>query len=225
MADGKVSGPGGTELHLRPADARQEAGTGDRRPGAGHAPDRWKVAGTSLPKVNGRAFVTGGHRYTLRPAPARHAVRTGAASAVVRGETDGVAHGEGGGDARRGGRSLRRLRRGGGVDRRAGRGALAALEAEWTETPQPSSDELYKRLRSTGRGRRAPGSGRAGFDGADTVLEATYTISYIAHSPLESSAALAEWSDGKLTVRTGTQMPFRVQGELAVARCRRTACG
>src|SRR5262249_20948292 len=31
---------------------------------------------------------------------------------------------------------------------------------------------------------------------------------------LEPRAAVAEWADGKLTVWTGTQMPFRVRGEL-----------
>jgi isoquinoline 1-oxidoreductase len=33
--------------------------------------------------------------------------------------------------------------------------------------------------------------------------------------PLEPRAAVAEWADGKLTVWTGTQMPFRVRGDLA----------
>ena len=39
-------------------------------------------------------------------------------------------------------------------------------------------------------------------------LEATYTVAYIAHAPLEPRAAVAEWKDGKLSVWTGTQRPF-----------------
>jgi len=47
--------------------------------------------------------------------------------------------------------------------------------------------------------------------------EATYTVSYIAHAPLEPRAALAEWKDGGVTVWTGTQRPFAVRDELAAA--------
>ena len=44
-----------------------------------------------------------------------------------------------------------------------------------------------------------------------------YRVAYIAHSPLEPRAAVAEWKDGKLNVWTGTQRPFGVRGELAEA--------
>ena len=47
--------------------------------------------------------------------------------------------------------------------------------------------------------------------------ERTYTVAYIAHAPLEPRAAVAEWNGDKLTVWTGTQRPFGVQGELAQA--------
>jgi isoquinoline 1-oxidoreductase len=56
-----------------------------------------------------------------------------------------------------------------------------------------------------------------GLDAADHKLQATYTIAYIAHAPLEPRAALAEWKDGKLTVWTGTQRPFGIRGDLARA--------
>ena len=48
-------------------------------------------------------------------------------------------------------------------------------------------------------------------------LESRYTIEYIAHTPLEPRAAVAEWNDGKLTVWTGTQRPFGVHEELMQA--------
>ena len=67
------------------------------------------------------------------------------------------------------------------------------------------------------RGRRARlGRGRAR-PRPTSKLEATYTVAYIAHAPLEPRAAVAEWEDGKLTVWTGTQRPFGVRGELAQA--------
>jgi len=56
-----------------------------------------------------------------------------------------------------------------------------------------------------------------GLAGADVKLEESYTVQYIAHAPLEPRAAVAEWQDGKLTVWTGTQRPFGVQGELMQA--------
>jgi isoquinoline 1-oxidoreductase len=52
---------------------------------------------------------------------------------------------------------------------------------------------------------------------ANVKLEKTYTVAYIAHSPLEPRAAVAEWKDDRLTVWTGTQRPFGVRSELAEA--------
>src|SRR5262249_22184710 len=49
---------------------------------------------------------------------------------------------------------------------------------------------------------------------APKSLKQTYNVSYVQHAPLEPRTALAEWTDGKLTVWTGTQGPFRVKGEL-----------
>jgi isoquinoline 1-oxidoreductase len=46
-------------------------------------------------------------------------------------------------------------------------------------------------------------------------LQATYHVAYVQHAPMETRTALAEWSDGKLAVWTGTQNPFGYHGELA----------
>ena len=50
---------------------------------------------------------------------------------------------------------------------------------------------------------------------APVRLDATYTTAYIAHVPLETRAAVAEWEGERLTVWTGTQRPFGVRAELA----------
>jgi isoquinoline 1-oxidoreductase len=42
-------------------------------------------------------------------------------------------------------------------------------------------------------------------------------VAYIAHTPLEPRAAVAEWTDGKLTVWTGSQRPFGIREELVQA--------
>jgi isoquinoline 1-oxidoreductase len=186
---------------------------------------QWTVAGTSVPKVDGRAFVTGAHRYAsdikrpgmlfgkvLRPPSFKAklaSVHTDDAEAmpgvvVVRsGDFVGVAAP---------------------TELHAAK-ALAAIRAEWQPTPQPSSDDLFKYLKSHpgtergfgGRGRRVQGSIKDGLAAADRTVEATYTIAYIAHCPLEPRAAVAEWAGGQLTVWTGTQMPFGVRRELAAA--------
>ena len=61
------------------------------------------------------------------------------------------------------------------------------------------------------------GSVDQGLESSDHKLAATYTVAYIAHTPLEPRAAVAEWNSGKLTVWTGTQRPFGVKSELAEA--------
>jgi isoquinoline 1-oxidoreductase len=105
---------------------------------------------------------------------------------------------------------------------------VRAIRAEWKTEPQPSSSELFDYLKthkSSGRGGgggRGPGGGsdgsiEAGLKEADHKVEATYTIAYIAHVPLEPRAAVAEWTGDDLTVWTGSQMPFGVRRELAAA--------
>jgi nicotinate dehydrogenase subunit B len=189
--------------------------------------EKWTRAGTSLPKVDGRDFVTGAHRYAsdikrpgmmfgkvLRP-PCFKAellkVQTAEAEklpgvTVVRdGSFVGVAAA---------------------TEQEAAK-ALALLRAQWKTLPQPSSEELFEYLKKHpsrgdggfgGRGARdSRGSIAAGLKAADRQLQATYTIAYIAHAPMEPRAAVAEWNNGKLTVWTGTQMPVRVRSELARA--------
>jgi len=185
----------------------------------------WKVAGTSVPKVDGRALVTGKHIYAsdvklpgmlhgkvLRPATLKAtlaSVNLKDAEAlpgvtVVRdGEFIGVAA----------------------ANVHQAEQALAAIQAEWKSEPQPSDTELFDSLKKDrggaqgfgGRSSPSQGSIEQGLAAADHKLQATYTVAYIAHAPLEPRAAVAEWKDGKLTVWTGTQQPFGVRGSLAGA--------
>lgn len=230
VVDGKIVGPGGKpsfEFGQLTRGKKLVKVIDDKVPLT--PVEKWTVAGTSALKVDGKAFVTGAHQFTsdvkrpgmvygrvLRPASFKAkltSVETRAAEAmpgvtVVRnGEFIGVT----------------------GPTQHAAEKALEAIKAEWKPTPQVSSDELYKHLKSNrpraggggggfgGRGGGRRGSVAEGLKSADKVIEATYTIAYIAHVPLEPRAAVAEWVDGNLTVWTGTQMPFRVQGELATA--------
>lgn len=89
-----------------------------------------------------------------------------------------------------------------------------AKSAQWETTPIVASDDLHKHLREN-----ASPSDLANPHGDEVAAaakshRASYQIAYAQHAPLEPRVALAEWSDGKLTVWTGTQGPFRVKGEL-----------
>jgi len=185
----------------------------------------WKVAGQSTPKVDGREFVTGKHRYpsdqklpdmlhgkVLRPptfnanlvsADTKNAEQMGVT--VVRdGNFLGVAA----------------------PSTREADAAIAAIHAEWKSEPQISNKELFDYLRTNA----APGKDPTGdgdhfetgsvdkvLSSADHKVQSTYTVSYIAHVPLEPRAALAKWDGDQVTVWTGTQRPFGVRGQLAEA--------
>jgi CO/xanthine dehydrogenase Mo-binding subunit len=188
----------------------------------------WKVLGTSVPKVNARDIVTGKHKYSsdmklpgmlygkvLRADTVKGSISsldTKAAEAmsgivVVRDKNFvGVAA----------------------PTEQQAEQALAAIKAEWNPGAKISDKDLWADLKKGGgQGGRGGGGGRGGNPGrgsvdeglkaADHKVQATYTIAYIAHTPLEPRAAVAQWQEGKLTVWTGTQGPFRVKSELATA--------
>ena len=101
--------------------------------------------------------------------------------------------------------------------------ALDAIHTQWKEVPQISDKEIFSYLKqnaaakSDDRFRKQKGSVETGLASSAHRLDATYTVAYIAHAPLEPRAAVAQWSDGKLTVWTGTQRPFAVRDDLADA--------
>jgi len=176
-------------------------------------PKQWQVAGTSLAKVNAREIVTGKHKYpsdyrapgmlygrVLRPpsfgaklvsADTSAASKIPGATVVREGDFIGVAA----------------------TDEEKAQKALLSIDAKWDQQKQISSKDLFSYVRANAGGESPPAAPPQGAH----ALQSTYTIAYIAHVPLEPRAAVAEWRAGKLTVRTGTQRPFGVKGELASA--------
>jgi len=224
VAGGRVLEPGGRSASFGELTEGRELVENVADDAPTTAPADWQVCGKAARKVDGRSLVTGGHRFAsdvvrpemlhgvvLRPpaAGARQTrVNTTAAAAtpgvvvVQDGDFVGVAA----------------------PDEHAARRALAAVEAEWETAPQVSHRELFEHLRETavdssrgGRSRQSTGSVDRALGSAERRLAETYTVAYIAHAPLEPRAAVAEWSDGKLAVWTGTQRPFGVRSELAEA--------
>jgi isoquinoline 1-oxidoreductase len=185
---------------------------------------KWQAAGTSLPKVNAREIVVGKHKYTSdlkRPgmvygrilrAPSFGAKLTSvdvSAAQKIPGVT--VIH-----DADFVGVTA--------PNESIAQKAIESIHSTWKEEPQISAAELFSYLKespsessseSWERGSTVRGSVENGIRAADKALKSTYTVAYIAHTPLEPRAAVAEWKDAGLTVWTGSQRPFGVRTEMA----------
>src|SRR5690606_26196387 len=111
------------------------------------SPEQWKVAGTSVPKVNGKDFITGRHKYVsdmklpdmlygkiLRPpsygatlinVDTNKAQQLPGVKIVEEGDFVGVTA----------------------PDIQTATVALAMIEANWKKSPQPSREELFQYLR------------------------------------------------------------------------------
>ena len=178
----------------------------------------------SVPKLAARDMVTGQHKYTpdltrpgmlygrvLRP-PAFGATLANLEAPSLSGVTPGV--------------TIVHEKNFVGVaapDAQTAAAVLRQLKPEWKREPVPpaavSGPKLYDYLKQTSSPVEGDvhGSVADGMAAADIKLQAAYTVAYIAHAPLEPRAALAEWDGGKLTVWTGSQVPFGVRSELASA--------
>ena len=184
----------------------------------------WTIAGTSVPKVDGRDFVTGKHQYTTDIK--RDGMLTGRIVRPSAFESKLVSSDTKGAEAIPGVVVVRDGDFIGVVapDRQTALRAEKAIAVHWQAPGQPGNAELFDYLKKNvsagggrGGGARPVGSIADGMAAADKKLSQTYTVAYIAHAPLEPRAAVAEWTDGKLTVWTGTQRPFGVRSELAEA--------
>ncbi len=67
------------------------------------------------------------------------------------------------------------------------------------------------------RFRLVHGDTSEGFSRADVVVQQAFRTPSAAHAAMEPHAAVAEWHDGRLTVWTGTQTPFNLRADVAVA--------
>jgi len=181
----------------------------------------WKIAGTPLPKVDGRAFVTGSHQYTsdmrLEGMLYGKILRPPSFGATLVSVDDGAAKAMPGVTIVRDGDFIGAAA----PSADEAQKALDAIRAQWKEVPQTSSKEIFSYLKknaepsSNERFRRQKGSVENGLTAAAHRLETAYNVAYIAHAPLEPRAAVTQWADGKLTVWTGTQRPFANRDELA----------
>lgn len=179
----------------------------------------WKVMGTPVLRPNAREIVVGAHKYPsdigrpgmlygkiLRP-PAYGATLLSIDLAPVKAMKDVVVVHD---DQFVGVAAPQTFR---------AEAALKALAgtAKWgPPPPQPSSEDLFDYLRQNAEG-GVPENPFANELGQGKTVRRSYQVPYIQHAPLEPRAAVAEWSNRRLTVWTGSQNPFGVQRELAAA--------
>jgi len=220
--DGKITDPA-SGRSLQFAELAREDDVGHKTPGEEHikpAP-QWTIAGKPIPKVDARAFVTGNHRYStdLRPEGLLYGkvLRPPSFGATLISYDDSAAKAM---------PDVVLVRDGDFVGAAAptvsaAERALTALRLQWKEVPQISDKEIFTYLKKNAlpsredRFRQTKGSVAEGLASASKKLETTYTVAYIAHAPLEPRAAVAQWTEGKLTVWMGTQRPFAVRDDLA----------
>jgi nicotinate dehydrogenase subunit B len=182
--------------------------------------NEWKIAGTSVKKVRGETFLTGKHRFVsdmtlpdmlygkvlrapsygskLASVDLSGARNMPGVTVVHDGDFVGVA-------AKDVANAIK---------------ARDAIKAEWTLSQQPSRSELFTYIQTKaekGNDEDSAGDVASALSKADVKIEKTFTVDYIAHAPLEPRAGLAQWTNNKLTVWTGTQRPFGVQENLAEA--------
>lgn len=182
---------------------------------------QWRVLGTPVSRVRATDMVTGAHRYpsdivrpgmlygkVLRPsAYGAQLTEIDLAPARALSDVTAVRDGDFVGFAAPTSFAAERARE------------EATKTAKWKTAPHPASDELYAYLRSHASSQRprrdTKGSPDEALKATGKVLRESYNIAYIQHAPMEPRAAVAEWTDGNLTVWTGTQQPSRVRDDLA----------
>ena len=176
----------------------------------------WKVLGNPAPRPNGRDIVTGAHKYpsdifrtgmlygkVLR-APSYGAQLTSVDLAPAKAMKDVVAVQDGQfvGVAAPTAFLAEQAR------------AAIARTAKWEPSSHPASKELFDYLKHHAQGNPPAKPFADELAKAKHVLRQSYHVAYVQHAPLEPRAAVAEWTDGKLTVWTGTQNPFGYRSDL-----------
>ncbi len=178
--------------------------------------EEWKIAGTSVPKANGRDYITGKHEYVsdmkLEGMQYGKVLRPPYLEAKLNSLDTSAAENMSGVKVVRDGDFV-------GVtapDSTSAKLALAMIQAEWERKEQPSKEILFSHLKEKAKDQPEKKSQvNESYENATKKVSATFKVDYIAHTPLEPRAGVAEWKDGELHVWTGTQRPFGVQEELS----------
>jgi isoquinoline 1-oxidoreductase subunit beta len=176
----------------------------------------WQVFGNPASRPNGRDIVTGAHRYpsdTIRPgmlygkvlrAPSYGAKLTSVDLGPAKAMKDVVAvlDGQFVGVAAPTAFLAEQAR------------AAITKTAKWELLPHPASKDLFDYLKQHAHDYPSARPFADELAKAKHALRQSYHVAYVQHAPLEPRAAVAEWTEGKLTVWTGTQNPFGYRSDL-----------
>jgi isoquinoline 1-oxidoreductase len=99
------------------------------------------------------------------------------------------------------------------------REALGRIKATWKPSPSTLDDtNIFDHLvKAAPPAKEVVNVGSPAAAHAVHRVEATYLNSYVAHAPLETHAATAQWEKGRMTVWASTQAPFMVRSQVAQA--------
>lgn len=93
--------------------------------------------------------------------------------------------------------------------------ALAKIKAEYSFNEMPVNDKtIYEWIvnaDSSENVTRTFGNIETGIELSDKVFESEYHFPYLAHSPIETHTALAQFEGGKMTIWAATQTPYPLQ--------------
>jgi len=224
VSDGTISGPGGATLtywSLSPEAAlrREVTATAPTK-----SPDRCTIIGRSIPRLDIPAKLTGGAAYVqdmrLPGMVFGRVVRPPAYDAeLAEVDLEPINRMPGVVATVRDGRFL-------GIVAEREEQAIAARDAlskraKWSLKPSlPAQAQLHEFLKSL-PSRPTTANSDAAATSPDTGerrrFSASYTRPYQAHASIGPSCAVAQWSDGKVTVWSHTQGVFPLRGDLAKA--------
>src|SRR5258706_1174106 len=222
MKDGKVvHSPTNRSMDYAALASSEDAAKNLQEPVPSEVPTvptkEWKVLGTSVARANGEDIVRGKHKY---PSDIQRAGML--YGKVLRAPAYGAKLVSVDLDAARTVKGAISLKEEQFVavaapTRFAAAKALEAMAhtAKWETSPQPSSAQLFDYLRDNAQGGVPPNPFKEHLASAKTTLKQRYQVAYVQHAPLEPRAAVAEWTNGKVTVWAGTQNPFGHRSELA----------
>ncbi|MRG45662.1 molybdopterin-dependent oxidoreductase [Chitinophaga sp. SYP-B3965] len=183
--------------------------------------EQWTVAGTAVPKINGKNFVSGKHKYV-----SDMAVPGMVYGKILRAPSYGASLVTANVDKAKASPGVTVVQEKNFIgvtapDPQTAANAIARIDAQWTPSPQPSKANIFAYLKDNARqndsGKSAKEAAEKAFAASTIQVKQNFEVQYIAHVPLEPRAAIAIWENGELTVWTGTQRPFGVQEELASA--------
>lgn len=93
--------------------------------------------------------------------------------------------------------------------------AVVKIQADYSFNEMPVNQitihDWFQKAETSQNVTRSKGDTEAGQQASEKVFESEFRFPYLAHAPIETHTALAEFKDGKVTIWAATQSPFGLQ--------------